>query len=75
MITLSNWNERMTADMTLKDFRQATRHSYAMAVRLFLDWAQVEPEALTEEMVRRYVLHLREEKRLSASSINVAACG
>lgn len=75
MITLSNWNERMTDDMTLKDFRQATRHSYAMAVRLFLDWAQVEPEALTEEMVRRYVLHLREEKRLSASSINVAACG
>jgi len=75
MITLENWSERMGEDMVLRDFRALTQHSYETAVRQFLQWAQTEPEELNEETVRNYILYLREEKKLSASSINVAVCG
>ena len=74
MITLTNWNERMGDDMLLKDFRSTTRESYESSVRQFLQWAHLEPEDLSEETVRNYVLYLREEKKLSASSINIATC-
>jgi integrase/recombinase XerD len=75
MITLENWSERMGQDMVLRDFRALTQHSYETSVRQFLQWAKTEPEDLSEETVRSYVLYLREEKKLSASSINVATCG
>jgi integrase/recombinase XerD len=64
----------MSNDMLLKDFRSTTRDSYESSVRQFLEWAKLEPEALSEETVRNYVLYLREEKKLSASSINIATC-
>jgi integrase/recombinase XerD len=74
MITSKNWYEHMSEDMVLKDFRSTTRESYESAIRLFLEWAKVEPLALSEDMVRNYVLYLRENKKLSASSVNVATC-
>jgi site-specific recombinase XerD len=64
----------MGEDMLLRDFRSTTRDSYESSVRLFLQWAKAEPEDLSEETVRNYVLYLREEKKLSASSINIATC-
>jgi site-specific recombinase XerD len=75
MITLENWVERMGEDMVLRDFRASTQESYGVAVRQFLRWAEAAPEDLREEAVRDYILYLREDKKLSASSINVAACG
>lgn len=75
MITLENWSERMGEDMVLRDFRALTQHSYETAVRQFLRWANTEPEELNEDAVRNYILYLREEKKLSASSVNVAVCG
>jgi len=74
MISAENWCERMGEDMLLRDFRATTRDSYETSVRMFLQWAKGEPEDLREETVRNYVLYLREEKKLSASSINVATC-
>ncbi len=74
MITSKNWYEHMSEDMVLKDFRTTTRESYESAIRLFLEWAKVEPLTLSEDMVRNYVLYLRENKKLSASSVNVATC-
>lgn len=75
MITSDNWIERMGDDMALRDFRATTRDSYESSVRQFLRWAKSEPEELSEDAVRNYMLYLREDKKLSASSINVAACG
>jgi len=43
-------------------------------VRLFLDWAKREPEALTEDEVRAYFLYLRDERKQAPSSINIAVC-
>lgn len=72
MVTLHTWRERMSEDMRLRDFRPRTQEAYAAAARQFVDWAAKEPDALVEDDVRRYVLHLRETKRLAPSSINLA---
>lgn len=75
MITSKNWQSRMSEDMRLRDYQPKTQRAYQLAVRSFLRWAQCGPEALTEEHVRAYVLHLREKKRQAPSSINIAVCG
>ena len=72
MITSQTWRQRFSEDMQLRDLRPKTRESYELAVQQFLQWAKVEPAALTENTVREYVLHLRNDKKLSASSVNVA---
>jgi integrase/recombinase XerD len=72
MVTLDNWRERMSEDMRLRDFRPRTQEGYALAVRQFLDRMQRPPQALTDEDVRGYFLYLREDRKLSPSSINIA---
>jgi site-specific recombinase XerD len=74
MITMSNWRERMVEDMRLHDLRPRTIGGYALAVRLFLERSGKSPEEATEEDVRRYVLHLRDERVQAPSSINIAVC-
>lgn len=74
MVTLSNWRERMSEDMRLRDFRPRTQEGYALAVRMFIDRTHREPETFTEDDVRSYVLYLREERKLAPSSIKIAVC-
>jgi site-specific recombinase XerD len=74
MITMSNWRERMVEDMRLRDLRPRTIEGYALAVRLFLERTGKGPEDATEEDIRRYVLHLRDERAQAPSSINIAVC-
>jgi len=74
MITMSNWRERMVEDMRLHDLRPRTIGGYALAVRLFLERTGKSPENATEDDVRRYVLHLRDERVQAPSSINIAVC-
>jgi integrase/recombinase XerD len=72
MVTLKNWRERMSEDMRLRDHRARTQEAYLLAVRQFVDFFGREPGTFTDEDVRVYILHLRETRRLSPSSINVA---
>lgn len=74
MITLENWQERMRDDMRLHDLRPRTIGGYLLAVRLFLERTQVTPEEASEEDVRKYVLHLRDERLQAPSSVNIAVC-
>jgi len=74
MITLENWRERMGEDMRLRDLRQRTIGGYLLAVRLFLDRTGKEPEAITEDDIRAYFLHLRDDRHQAPSSINIATC-
>lgn len=74
MITLANWRERMSEDMRLHDLRPRTIGSYSLAVRLFLERTGRSPEDATEEDVRKYVLHLRDQLVQAPSSINIAVC-
>jgi len=68
------WRNRMSEDMRLHDFRPRTQEGYSLATRLFFDWAQKPPTRVLEDDVRRYFLHLREEKKQAPSTINVAVC-
>jgi integrase/recombinase XerD len=74
MITMGNWQQRMTEDMRLHDLRPRTIGGYTLAVRLFLERTGKAPEEATEEDVRQYVLHLRDVRVQASSSINIAVC-
>jgi len=72
MVTLKTWRERMSEDMRLRDFRPKTQDAYLLAVRQFMEWVELNPDALTDEHVRAYFLYLREGKKLAPSTINIA---
>lgn len=72
MVTLENWRARMSEDMRLHDHRPRTQEAYLLATRQFIDHVGREPETFKDEDVRGYFLHLREGKKLSPSSINIA---
>jgi integrase/recombinase XerD len=74
MITRDNWRTRMESDMRLGDLRPRTIEGYLLATRLFIERVDKEPEKLTEEDVRGYFLHLRDDKHQAPSSINIAIC-
>src|SRR5258705_1196238 len=74
LVTLKSWQKRMDEDMRLVDYRARTQEAYGLAVRLFLEHVQREPATLTEDDVRRYFLHLRDERKLSSSYLNIAVC-
>ena len=74
MITLKNWRERMSEDLRLRDFRPRTQEGYLLATRLFMDRVGKEPDALSDDDIRRYFLYLRDERKLSPSSITIAVC-
>jgi site-specific recombinase XerD len=74
MITSDNWHARMSEDMRLRDFRPRTQQAYLLAVKLFLRRVEAEPHEVTQEQVRAYFLHLREERGQAPSSINIAVC-
>ncbi len=75
MITLENWRTRMSEDLRLADYSPRTQEAYLLAARQFVEWAGGEPETWTDDDARRYFLHLREDKRLAPSSINVRLHG
>lgn len=72
MTTLQDWRARMLEDMRLRDFRPRTQQGYLLATRQFMDWVKLDPEALTDDHVPQYFLHLREKRKLAPSSINIA---
>lgn len=75
MSTLATIRNRMSEDMRLKDFRPKTRDAYWRAVRQFLQHVGKEPADLTEEDVRSYLIHLRDERMLAPSTRNIAVHG
>lgn len=72
MVQLTNWRERMSEDMRLRDFRARTQEGYLLAVRQFIEHYEREPETFTDDDVRAYFLYLREEKKLAPATINIA---
>ncbi len=74
MITMKNWREKMDEDMRLRDLRPRTIGAYLLAVRLFFDRVGKTPEEAGEQDVRRYILHLRDERKQSPSTVNIAIC-
>ena len=64
--------ERMHEEMVLRGMSVRTQESYLAAVVALTKHYGCAPDTISEEQVRSYVLYLLAERKLSASSVNVA---
>ncbi len=71
MNTLRN---QMQADMVLRGLAPRTQQHYIAAVKGLTAYYHKRPDALCQDEVQRYLLHLIEERKLAWSSTNQMAC-
>ena len=71
MVTLDNWDVRMVEDMKLRDLSPKTIRSYVQATKQFVKWVSRCPSTWTEEDLRKYILFLRDERKLASATIHV----
>ena len=67
--------EKMLADLQLRGLATKTQEAYIRAVRQLADHYHKPPDQITEEELRAYFLHLKNEKQASRSSQTIALCG
>ena len=67
-------HSRMDEEMVLRGLRPRSRQIYLAAVRKYIEFHGRSPRVLGKEEVRRYVVHLLQERKLSRSSVNQAFC-
>jgi integrase len=66
--------DRMVRDMELRNYALRTIESYVADVKGLARYYKRRPDKLTDQEVQRYLLHLREERRLSVSTCNQVHC-
>lgn len=67
--------QRMSDDLHLTGKGQRTHDGYLRAVRQLADYCKRSPDKVTEEQVRRYFLHLKNERHFATGSMRVAYSG
>jgi site-specific recombinase XerD len=67
--------ETMRDDLQLAGMSKRTVHGYLRAVRQLADYCQRRPNKITESQLRRFFLHLKNEKNFAYGSIRVAFSG
>lgn len=70
----TNIRQMMTEDMQVRNLSPNTQSSYIQQVTLFHRYFNKSPSVLGPEEIRRYQLYLMNEKKLQASSIQIAVC-
>lgn len=66
--------KRLAEDMKIRNAAQATIDAYTFHARRFADFIEKPLDRATPEDVRRFQLHLIEERKLAYSSFNQAVC-
>ena len=61
--------------LTLKGLSERTHEAYIAAVARLARYYKRSPERIVNEEIKDYLLHLHNERKLSASSLNVAVSG
>lgn len=78
METPSVWSDKilpkMTEELRLKGYSQKTCKGYTGHVRRFAEYTQIEPNEITEENIRHYILMLLTEQSCSHAYVNQALC-
>jgi len=69
---MTTLRKRMIEDMRIRNLAPSTQKCYIEHVAAFARYFGRSPERLGPEQVRAYQLHLIQDKKLSASSVNVA---
>jgi site-specific recombinase XerD len=67
--------QRMSDDLHLAGVSLRTHDGYLRAVRQLADYCRRAPEQISEDQVRRYFLHLKNEKHFAPGSLRVAFSG
>ncbi len=66
---------RMADDLHLGGMSQRTHDGYLRAVRQLADYCKTAPDQISEDQLRRYFLHLKNEKQFAYGSMRVAYSG
>lgn len=61
---------RMSEDMQLRNFSLETRRSYVHYIAEYAKYFNLSPEHLSPEAIREYQLHLINDRKMSAQSVN-----
>jgi integrase/recombinase XerD len=72
---VSPLRRRMLEDMALRGFTQKTQLSYVRAVEGLCRYHGRAPDALSDEEIRRYFVHLKCERNLARPTLTIALCG
>ena len=73
-IRLSPIALRMREDLQLSGKGDRTQESYIRMLRKFTEFLKNEPDSATESDLRNYLLHIKNQRQWSNSTINVAYC-
>ncbi len=72
---MTQLRQRMIEDMQLRGYSARTQEAYSRAVRQLAEHYRRSPDKLTEEELRKYFLHLANEKKWARASTTIALCG
>src|SRR5262249_52830964 len=67
--------QRMRQDLQLAGLRERTQESYLRAVRQLADHFHTPPDRLSEQQVRDYLLHLKNDRKFAFGSLGIAYSG
>ena len=67
--------QRFSDDLQLSGVAQRTHDGYLRSVRQLADFHQTSPDKITEDQLRRWLLHLKLEKQYACSTLRVAFSG
>jgi site-specific recombinase XerD len=67
--------QRMHHDLQLAGLSERTCEAYLRAVRQLADHFHTPPDRLSEQQLRDYLLHLKNDRKLASASLIVACCG
>ena len=62
---MSPLRQRMIADMGLRNLSENTKEAYLRAVKQLAKFYRKSPDRLTKEQIRKYLVHLVQEKRVA----------
>jgi hypothetical protein len=62
---------KVLEELKRRNYSQATAHTYVEAIRRYAEYFRVSPQQLGRERVRKYQLHLIEERKLEPKSVIV----
>ena len=67
--------QRMLEDLQLRGLAESTQEGYLRAVCQLATYYNQSPDQISEEELRQYFLHLKNEKKVASSTFAVALCG
>jgi integrase/recombinase XerD len=73
--TMTELRRRMREDLQLAGFASKTQKSYLDAVQRLAEYYNRTPDLLAEEEVRRFFLHLINDRKSARSTITIYLCG